>query len=60
LIKDGIYDVNQAEIIRKTHVQLYPLGEIRNMLEAVGFVSVKVSVKEKMPWNAIVAQKPKA
>jgi SAM-dependent methyltransferase len=60
LIKDGIYDVDQAELIRKVHVQLYPLGEIRDLLEAAGFVSVKVSVKEKMPWNAIVAQKPKA
>jgi ubiquinone/menaquinone biosynthesis C-methylase UbiE len=58
LIKDGIYDVDQAEIIAKTHVRLYPLGEIRRMLEATGFDSVKVSVKDKMPWNAIVAQKP--
>jgi SAM-dependent methyltransferase len=60
LIMDGIYDVDQAELIRKTHVRLYPLGEIRQMLEAAGFVSVKVSVKEKMPWNAVVAEKPKA
>ena len=60
LIKDGIYDVDQAEIIKKTHVHLYPLGEIRDMLEAAGFVSVKVSVKDKMPWNAVVAEKPKA
>jgi ubiquinone/menaquinone biosynthesis C-methylase UbiE len=60
LIKDGIYDVDQAEIIKKAHVRLYPLGEIRDMLEKAGFVSVKVSVKEKMPWNAIVAQKPEA
>lgn len=60
LIKDGIYDVDQAEIIRKTHVRLYPLGEIRDMLETVGFVNVKIIVKDKMPWNAIVAAKPKA
>lgn len=59
LIKDGIYDLDQAEVIRKTHVRLYPLGEIRSILEAAGFVSVKVSVKNGMPWNAIVAQKPK-
>lgn len=60
LVKDGIYDVDQAEIIKKTHVRLHPLGEIRDMLEAAGFVSVKVSVKDKMPWNAIVAEKQKA
>lgn len=60
LIKDGIYDVDQAEIIKKTHVRLYALGEIRELLEKAGFVSVKVSVKEKMPWNAIVAQKPES
>lgn len=60
LIMDGIYDVDQAEIIRKTHVRLYPLEQIQEMLELAGFVSVKVSVKDKMPWNAIVAQKPKA
>jgi ubiquinone/menaquinone biosynthesis C-methylase UbiE len=57
LIKDGIYDEQQAEIIQKTHVVLFPLKKIQSILQAAGFVNVEVFCKEGMPWNAVVAQK---
>lgn len=57
MIKDGVHDVKQAEIIEKTHVHLLPLEEIQGMLQAAGFVAVEVSKKEQSPWNTIMAQK---
>lgn len=60
MIKDGFYDVKDAAIIKKTHLHLVPLEEIRVVLESVGFVGVEVYRKNGSPWNTIVTQKPKA
>jgi ubiquinone/menaquinone biosynthesis C-methylase UbiE len=57
MIKDGVYDVKDAEIIEKTHLHLFPLEEIKAMLYAAGFVAVEVFRKDESPWNAFVATK---
>jgi SAM-dependent methyltransferase len=57
MIKDGVYDVKDAEIIKKTHLRLFPLEEIKAMLESAGFVAVEVLRKDGSPWNAFVATK---
>ncbi len=57
MIKDGVYEVENAEIIAKTQVHLVPLQEMQKMLYSAGFSSVKVYRKRKSDWNAILAQK---
>jgi ubiquinone/menaquinone biosynthesis C-methylase UbiE len=57
MIKDGIYEVENAEIIAKTNVHLVPLQEIQRSLYSVGFSNVKVQRKGKSDWNAVLAQK---
>ena len=57
MIKDGTYEVENAEMIAKTQVCLVPLEEIQRILYAVGYSTVKVYRKRKSKWNAIVAQK---
>lgn len=58
MVKDGVFEVKYAKLIEKTHVHLVSLDEIRNVLQSVGFVDVKVLTKRKSPWNAVLAQKP--
>jgi ubiquinone/menaquinone biosynthesis C-methylase UbiE len=58
MIKDGVYEVENAEIIAKTQVNLVPLQEMQRMLHSAGFSSVKVYRKRKSKWEAILAQKP--
>lgn len=58
MIKNGVYEVEHAETIMKTHVQLLTLHEIQYILQSAGFVHVKTFTKTKSPWNAILAQKP--
>jgi SAM-dependent methyltransferase len=57
MIMDGSYEVENAEIIAKTHVCLRPLQEMQRILLSVGYSNVKVYRKRKCAWNAIVAQK---
>ena len=57
MIKDGVYEVENAEIIAKTQVHLVPLQEMQKMLYSAGFSSAKVYRKRKSDWNAILAQK---
>ena len=58
MVKDGIYEVENSEIIAKTHVHLVPTQEMQMMLSSAGFSNVKVYRKKKSNWNAILAQKP--
>ena len=58
MIKDGVYELENAEIITKTHVHLVPLQEIQKILQFVGFMNVEVFTKKESAWNAVVAQKP--
>jgi ubiquinone/menaquinone biosynthesis C-methylase UbiE len=55
--KDGTYEVENAEIIAKTTVNLVPLQEIQRILVSLGYSNVEVYRKRKSVWNAIVAQK---
>ena len=57
MIKDWVYEVENAEIIAKTKVHLVSLDEMERMLYSAGFSSVKVYRKRKSDWNAILAQK---
>jgi ubiquinone/menaquinone biosynthesis C-methylase UbiE len=57
MVKDGVYEVEHAEMIERTQVCLFPLEEIRRIMESVGFVNVQIFTKDESPWNAILAQK---
>jgi SAM-dependent methyltransferase len=57
MVKDGVYDVENAEMIEKSQVRLVPLEEIRQIIESVGFSNVQVFTKAESPWNAVLAQK---
>lgn len=58
MIKDGFFEIENAEVIKKTHVKLVSLREIKKILEEQGFASVKVFRKQNSAWNAVVAKKP--
>jgi ubiquinone/menaquinone biosynthesis C-methylase UbiE len=58
MIKDGVYEVENAEIIAKTQVNLVSLQEMQRMLYSAGFSKVKVYRERKSKWEAILAQKP--
>jgi ubiquinone/menaquinone biosynthesis C-methylase UbiE len=58
MIKDGVYEVEKAEMIAKAHATLLPLKVIKANLLNVGFVNVKAFTKAGSPWNAVTAQKP--
>jgi ubiquinone/menaquinone biosynthesis C-methylase UbiE len=47
MIKDGVYEVENAEIIAKSQVNLVPLQEMQRILQSVGFSSVNVYRKRK-------------
>jgi SAM-dependent methyltransferase len=57
MVKDGVYEVENAEIIEKTQVRLISLEEIRQIIESVGFAEVQVFTKADSPWNAVLARK---
>ncbi len=57
MIQDGKYEVENAELIEQTHVQLIPLARIQRAMWRAGFVAVQVFTKVASPWNAVLAQK---
>jgi len=57
MIKDGTYEVENAEIIAKTQVHLVPLQELQRILDSAGYSTVKVCRKRKSNWNVVLAQK---
>ncbi|HLN88829.1 MAG TPA: class I SAM-dependent methyltransferase [Candidatus Binatia bacterium] len=57
MVKDGAYEVENAEVIAKTLVCLVSLQEIQRILHSVGYSDVKAYRKRKSNWNAILAQK---
>ncbi|MFH0960620.1 MAG: class I SAM-dependent methyltransferase [Pseudomonadota bacterium] len=57
MVKDGVYEVENAKLIEKTHVHLIPLQEIRNVMLSIGFVDVQVFTETGSPWNAVLTQK---
>jgi SAM-dependent methyltransferase len=57
MVKDGVYEGKNAEIIEKTQVHIVPLEEIRNILQSAGFADVQVFTKAESPCNAVLARK---
>jgi ubiquinone/menaquinone biosynthesis C-methylase UbiE len=57
MIKDGKYEIENAETIAKAHVKLFLMQEIEDMLHSAGFIDVKIFKKTNSAWNAIVARK---
>ena len=57
MIKDGMYEEENAETIAKTSVRLLPLQEIQSALQSVGFVNVIIFTKSKLHWSSILAKK---
>ena len=57
MVKNGVYEIKHAKMIKQAHVNLLPLEEIRNMLQTVGFADVQIFTKAESPWNIILAQK---
>lgn len=57
-VNELMFGVTSAKVIEETHVKLLPLEEIKNVMQSVGFETVQLFVKDRSPWNAIVAQKP--
>ena len=58
MIKDGVFEVENAEMIKKTHIHLLTLFIIKSVLLSSGFVNIRTFIKSKSPWNLILAQKP--
>ena len=57
MVKDGVYEVENAKLIAETHVCLIPLEVIKKIMQSVGFVGVQIITKPESPWNAVLAQK---
>jgi SAM-dependent methyltransferase len=60
VVKDGIYEIKHAKMIKEAHLRLFTLEEIRSILRVAGFVDVQVFTKANTGWNTIRAQKPYA
>lgn len=57
MIKDGVYEVENAGLIAKTQVHLVPLQEMQGLLRFSGYGAIEVFRKRKSYWNAILSQK---
>jgi ubiquinone/menaquinone biosynthesis C-methylase UbiE len=57
LVNELLHGATPAKLIEETHVKLFPLEEIKRVMQSVGFVCVQIFVKAESPWNAILAQK---
>jgi len=57
MVKDGVFEVENAETIAKTHVKLLPLENIEGILRSEGFANVQIVRKRKSIWNVILACK---
>lgn len=57
MIKDGSYEVENAQTIAKAQVNLFSMQEIESLLVSSGFTEVKSFRKTPSPWNVILAKK---
>ena len=57
LINELLCGVTPEKIIEETHVKLFKLQEIQNLLKSAGFVDSQIFTKAESPWNAIIAKK---
>ena len=58
MIKDGAYEIENKEMIEKTHVHLMSIAQIKGILTTAGYKKIRTFTKTDTPWNAILAQKP--
>jgi len=57
LVNELLFGVTPAKVIQETHVKLYSLEEIQNLLQLAGFVDIQIFTKAESQWNAIIAKK---
>ena len=57
MIEDGTYEIENKETIKKTHVHLISITEIKDALKKVGYKKIQIFKKTGTPWNTILAQK---
>lgn len=57
LINELLLGVTSEKIIEETFVKLFPLEEIKRLLESVGFSKVQIFTETDSPWNVIIAEK---
>ena len=57
LVNELLYEVTPTKIIEETHVKLFSLKEIQDLLRLTGFVDAQVFTETESPWNAIIAKK---
>lgn len=57
LVNELLHNVTPAKLIEETHVKLFPLQEIQNMMKSVGFTDVQIFTKAESAWNAILSKK---
>jgi hypothetical protein len=57
LVNELLYGITSAKLIEQTHVKVFPLEEIQNVMQSVGFVNVQIFTKAKSAWNALLGQK---
>ena len=57
LVNELMYGATPTKLVEETHVKLFPVEEIQNIMQQAGFRRVQVFTKAGSPWNAIRAQK---
>ncbi len=57
MVKDGKYEVENAETVKKCGVRLLSLKEIENLLASAKFAEVNLFKKPDSVWNTVVATK---
>jgi ubiquinone/menaquinone biosynthesis C-methylase UbiE len=59
MVKNGTYEKENAELIKKTHTNIKSFPEIKDTLTTAGYKKIQIFQKTGSLWNAILAQKPK-
>ncbi|MCW4000336.1 MAG: class I SAM-dependent methyltransferase [Candidatus Bathyarchaeota archaeon] len=57
MIKDGRYEVEHAQTIKRAHVHLESPSDLTAQLQQAGFSEVEIFLKAQTPWNTLVAHK---
>ncbi len=58
MIKDGKYEIENAQMIVKSKVKLVSLQQIKVLLYSAGFFRVEILRKTNSSWNVVIAKKP--
>ena len=57
MIKNGKYDIENAQMIVKSQVNLISLQQIKDLLCATGFFKVEILRKTNSSWNVVIAKR---